>query len=157
MLSATLGAALGGVLAAFAVLVRGGAVMVHQCVAADGAAGWLGLRLALLRVDGDCPTGALAIGGDGRQVMGVVAMVALPVLLAHLGGLGVGVALLALLARVLRGAADALRHVGPRVLAPAPVPATPRSAPAVASFHAVVSALTTTSLRRRGPPVALPV
>ena len=81
-------------------LSRFGTVLVHQCVAAEGAAGALGLRLALLRQEAACPSGSLAVGGDSRQVIGVLVMVALPVLVAHLVA---GAAALGLLARVRSG------------------------------------------------------
>ena len=46
----------------------------------------MGLRLALLRSDLTCPSGTYAIGGDTGQVVGLVVVVALPLLLAHLVG-----------------------------------------------------------------------
>jgi hypothetical protein len=138
---------------AAASLVREGAVLVHQCVAGDGAAGWLGLRLALLRVDGDCPTGSLAVGGDGRHVMGVVAIVALPVLLTHLAGLGVGLGLVALLRRLLTVAVAVLRAVAPRLPVTRAVVVGPRRAPITVTCQAMVDRLVTSSLHRRGPPV----
>lgn len=85
--------ALGLVVGAVALLAQRGGLLVHQCVG-DGAAGWLGLRLALLRQDATCPSGTLAVGPDGRQALAVVVMVAVPVLLAHLvaAALGFGLA-----------------------------------------------------------------
>lgn len=88
------------VLGAFAALLAGVAafsrhaeVLVHQCVA-DGTAGAIGLRLALLRQDAACPSGQLAIGGEPRQVVGVVVLIALPVLALHLAGMLAGAGLL---------------------------------------------------------------
>jgi hypothetical protein len=83
-----------GALAAVGVasqLTRLAGLVVHQCVP-DAGLGWLGVRLALLRVDAVCPNGSLAVGGDQRQVLAVVFAVALPVLLGHLllGCLGIG-------------------------------------------------------------------
>ena len=72
--------------AGFGALTRFASVAVHQCVA-DGTAGAIGLRLALLRHDAACPSGTLAIGGDGRQVTSLIVLVALPVLVVHLLGI----------------------------------------------------------------------
>jgi hypothetical protein len=84
--------ALGALLAA-GVTGRSGVagLVVHQCVP-DAGFGWLGMRLALLRVDTVCPNGTLAVGGDQRQVLAVVLAVALPALVGHLliGSLGIG-------------------------------------------------------------------
>ena len=107
-------AAAGGLLLALAGgLAHHGTLLVHQCVPADPAVGRLGVGLALLRADGDCPTGALALGGDGRHVMGVVVLVALPVLLTHLLALATGLGLLARL-RVLVAAMLAVLGWVPR-------------------------------------------
>jgi len=107
--------AIGLVAGALQLLTQRGALMVHQCVGVgDGAAGWLGLRFALLRQDAACPSGSLAVGPDGRQALAVVVVVALPVLVAHLVAATVGVGLaervrqivgaaLRLLVRPLRG------------------------------------------------------
>lgn len=101
-----------GVLAALpGLLVRHGSVVLHQCVPAEGTAGWLGLRLALLRAEPDCPSGTLAVGGEPRQVLGVVVMVALPLLAAHLVAAAVGIGLAARLHRVVRSAAALLAGV----------------------------------------------
>lgn len=72
-------------------LTRLAGLVVHQCVP-DAGLGWLGMRLALLRVDPVCPNGSLAVGGDQRQVLAVVFAVAVPVLIGHLvvGCLGIG-------------------------------------------------------------------
>lgn len=86
--------ALAGAVAAVGTVSRHAEVLVHQCVA-DGTAGAIGLRLALLHHDPACPSGELAVGGQTRQVIGVVVLVALPVLAAHLVGLLAGAGLLA--------------------------------------------------------------
>lgn len=91
------------------------AVVVHQCVPGEGLAGWLGLRLALLRPDAACPDGALALGADGRHVVGVTVMVALPVLLAHLAGAGIGVGTARVLGRTVRGAVGLVVRVLRRI------------------------------------------
>jgi len=99
-------------------LAHHGALLVHQCIPADPAVGRLGVGLALLRTDGDCPTGTLALGGDGRHVMGVVVLVALPVLLTHLLALATGLGLLARLRVLVRATLTVLGW------AARPVPAT---------------------------------
>lgn len=103
-----------------ALLAERGALLVHQCVGVGGgAAGWLGLRLALLRPDATCPSGTLAVGPDGRQALAVVVMVAVPALLAHLGAAAIGLGL-ARRARLVVGIA--LRLLRPRLRRrPAPV------------------------------------
>lgn len=108
-----LGLGLGLALGGLASLVAAGAVLVHRCVSGDGLSGWLGLRLAVLHADVDCPSG-VAVGADGRQVAVLVVMVTVPVLLAHLLGAGVGLGLVAQVRRVLRGVVGALSGVLPR-------------------------------------------
>lgn len=91
---------------------RVGGVVIHQCVP-DGGMGWLGLRLALLRVDAVCPNGTLAVGGDQRQVLAVVVGVAVPALIAHLAGAGLGLGMLASLRRLARAVVGAVVAVLP--------------------------------------------
>lgn len=136
-------------------LSRFGTVLVHQCVAAEGAAGTLGLRLALLRQDATCPSGSLAVGGDSRQVIGVLVMVALPVLVAHLVA---AAAALGLLARVRSGVRTAVRALAGLVRRPEPVrPVPARSSRPVLARLVVVPAdgPTLGSPLRRGPPARL--
>ena len=134
-------------------LVRTGSLLVQQCLPVDGTAGWLGVRLSVLRVDAACPTGELAVGGDARQVLGILVVVAVPVLVAHLATvvLGVGVltrvralarCALVVLASVLPHLPSALRPAGP---SPRPALRTARSdrLPAPTSLDAPW---------RRGPP-----
>ncbi|WP_188484633.1 hypothetical protein [Cellulomonas carbonis] len=148
-LAVTLALALGGALVA---LLADAEVLVHRCVAGDGMAGWLGLRLALLRTDVECPSGTLAVGGDGRQVAGVLVVVALPVLLAHLGVAATGLAVLAALRGAVRDLTDALRAVVRRVPGAASVVLV-RARLAVASTVAAPSAVGGSGgVLRRGPP-----
>lgn len=136
-------------------LSRFGTVLVHQCVAAEGTVGALGLRLALLRQDAACPSGSLAVGGDSRQVIGVLVLVALPVLVAHLVA---AAAALGLLARVRSGVRTAVRALTGLVLRPEPVrpvPARP-SRPVLARLVVVpADGPTLGSPLRRGPPARL--
>lgn len=135
-----------------AVLARNGSILVQQCVPAEGTAGWLGLRLALLRVDAVCPTGELAVGGEGRQVLSVVIMVAVPLLLGHLVGLALSLGLLARLGGLLR-ALGAIVAVVPGLLdhAPSTYPVL-RLAGAARTTVVLVARPGSESLSRRGPP-----
>ncbi len=148
-------AGLAGILALAVVVHRNAAVVVQQCLPGDGLAGWLGVRLALLRPDAACPEGALALGADGRDVVGVTVMVAVPVLLAHLTGAGVGLGLLRTFGRAVRSAVELVAGVLLRI---------PRAIP---TFAPVLRAAVVTAWRgphrdvvgrarwRRGPPVPL--
>ncbi|GEN79968.1 hypothetical protein AFE02nite_17020 [Actinotalea fermentans] len=120
------GAALWPVLSALAllgagavVLLQQGALMVHQCVTA-GSLGRFGVTLALLREDAACPSGYGV--GDGQRAIGVVVAIALPVLLAHLVGAGVGVGLASRLHRLVRVAVGVVRSLRPRPAEPVALP-----------------------------------
>lgn len=91
--------ALGTVLAGAVALLAGlgalgerGIALVHHCVAGTGSFAWWGTRLAMVRHSETCPEGTLALGGAPDDVAGVIAAVALPVVVLHglagLGGLG---------------------------------------------------------------------
>lgn len=94
------------------VLLQQGALMVHQCVAA-GSLGRFGVSLTLLRDSAACPAGSYGVG-EGQRVMGVVVAIALPVLLTHLLGAGLGVGLASRLNRLVRAAVDVVRGLRPR-------------------------------------------
>ena len=135
-----------------AVLARNGAILVQQCVPAEGTAGWWGLRLAVLRTDTACPVGELALGGDGRQVMAVVVMVALPVLLGELAGLALTLGLMARLHRLLRAAGSVLTVIP---LLPGHAGTTHPLVRLAAAARTVVLLVTRSGSeppRRRGPP-----
>lgn len=100
-------------------LMRNAAV---QCVT-DGTAGSIGLRLALLHEDRRCLAGDLAVGGAAGDVMGVVVLIALPLLVAHLCGAAAGTGLLVQARTVLRGVLGALSSLVHRP-EPVRVPAT---------------------------------
>lgn len=102
------------------VLVQQGSLMVHQCVTA-GALGRFGVSLALLRDDAACPAGSYGVG-DGQRAIGVVIAIALPVLLAHLVGAGLGVGLASRLHRLVRVAVAVVRGLRPRPADPVVVP-----------------------------------
>lgn len=122
------------------------AVLVHRCVAADGLTEWLGLRLALLR-HGDCPEGALAVGGDGEQLLTLVVGAAVPVLLAHLLGTALGLGLAGRVRRALRSLVAVRRLPRPvRVLLVA-------HRPAVGSTPRLRSWTGGPGIRLRAPPV----
>lgn len=155
LLLAPVAVALATLVAGAALLSRQGALTVQQCVPGDGAAGWLGLRLALLRADVVCPTGTLAVGGDSRQVMGVVVLVALPALLAHVAGVVLGLGLLARVRTLVRAAAAVLAAVLPRL--PRGRVQVVRRAPAllVSTWSRVAGRLGLEVPWRRGPPELL--
>ena len=102
------------------VLLQQGALMVHQCVTA-GAFGRFGVSLTLLRESGACPSGSYALGG-GHRVIGVAVAIALPVLLAHLVGAGLGVGLASRLNRLVRAAVDVVRGLRTRPAEPVALP-----------------------------------
>lgn len=137
------------VLSSVAYLVQQGAVTVHECVA-GGDLGGFGLALALLRTDPSCPDGLLAVGGEPRHVIGVVVLVAIPVLFAHLVAAMAGVGVVTRLHRMLRGLVALLRTV-------CRIPATP---PLRGVVRVVVDVAVETSMSRavvgvpwwRGPP-----
>lgn len=102
------------------VLVQQGSLMVHQCVTA-GSLGRFGVSLALLRDDAACPAGSYGVG-DGQRALGLVVAIALPVLLAHLVGAGLGVGLAARLHRLVRAAVGVVRGLRARPAEPVVVP-----------------------------------
>lgn len=102
------------------VLLRQSALMVHQCVSA-GSLGRFGVSLALLREEAACPAGSYGVG-DGQRVIGVVVAVALPVLVAHLVGAGLGIGLMSWLSRLVRLAVAVVRGLRPRPAEPVAVP-----------------------------------
>ncbi|EYR62114.1 hypothetical protein N866_11655 [Actinotalea ferrariae CF5-4] len=154
-LSARVAAAWLALLAGVTALGAHAPVLVHRCLPADGLTGGLGIRLALLRPDADCPSGTLAVGGEPGQVMGLLVLVAVPVVVAHL------LSLLAA-AAVVAGAGVLVRAVGAVLGAVLPtLPGRPRAV--VDRPHAVVATVVREVVRpvldaaalRRGPPVLL--
>ncbi|NCT92538.1 hypothetical protein GXB85_16505 [Cellulomonas sp. APG4] len=132
-------------------LMRDGAVLVHRCVS-DGAAGQLGLRMALVRTEVDCPSG-LALGAEGRTVTAIALMVAVPVLLAHLAGACAGLGTAAVVASALAAVARVLgarRRLPARDVAVGPVDE-PRTA-VLGRTWSVVPVGAGRAPWRRGPP-----
>lgn len=90
--SLVLGAVVAGavtLLAGLGALGERGIALVHHCVAGTGSFAWWGTRLAMVRHSDTCPEGTLALGGAPDDVAGVIAAVALPVVVLHgLAGLG---------------------------------------------------------------------
>lgn len=124
-------------------------VSVLQCVPGGGL-GRLGVGLALLRADERCPQGELALGGDQRQVMGVVVVVALPALVAHLAGALAGAGALARLQRLLRAV---LAMLVPALRAPVVVaPTEPAARTVEVPADRPVSRVVVGVPQRRGPP-----
>lgn len=132
-------------------LTRDGAVLVDRCVA-DGAAGQLGLRMALVRTEVDCPSG-LALGAEGRTVTAIALMVAVPVLLAHVVGACAGLGVAAVVGSALAAVARVLgarrrgpvREVAVGLVAEPPVPVP-------GQMWSVVPVGTGCAPWRRGPP-----
>ena len=145
--------ALAGAGAAAWLLVHLGGVLVHQCVDL-GAAGWVGLRLALLRSDLTGPSGTLAVGGEAGQVVGVVVVVALPLLVVHTLAAIAGLGALTGLRRAFGAALTVLVRRPRRVLAPvAPVVGPRPEEPVDVPSWSVVTAAADGTPWRRGPPV----
>ncbi|QCB94584.1 hypothetical protein [Cellulomonas shaoxiangyii] len=124
---------LAGVLVAATPLVAAaqGRVMVHRCVAADGALASLGLRMDVLASADHCPQGAYALGATSQGAV-LLLSVAVPVVVLHLVLAAAGLGLGALVRRARTGVvallgAAAVRRVVARAL-PA-VPRTPLTAP----------------------------
>jgi hypothetical protein len=138
---------------AVALLGRGGALVVHPCVPGDGLLGWMGLRLAILRPDVACPAGTFSVDGLAGGTVGLVVIVALPLLATHLASLAVTLGLAARLHAALR-VVRLLLATAVRRLPASPSVRTPSShvavlaAPMVAVIQREVA-----SPWRRGPPL----
>lgn len=100
-----------------------GTVLVHRCVSA-GSLGRFGVSLALLRDDAACPAGTYGVG-EGQRVIGVVVAIALPVLVAHLLGAGLGVGMAARLHRLVRAAIGVVLGLRPWPAEPVVLPVAP--------------------------------
>ncbi len=123
-------------------------VSVQQCVTGGGFAR-LGVGIALLHTDSTCPDG-VAMGPANQQVIGIVVMIALPVLLAHLVGLAAGVGIAARLHRMVRAV---LAMILPSLRVAAPLPSTPQPArPVEAVLRRPTTAAVVGGPLRRGPP-----
>lgn len=149
--------ALVAVLVASLALVEQGTVLVQQCVAGGGVVGRLGLGLVLLRADEACPTGTFALGGDGRHVLGVVVLVAVPALLTHLAALAAGLGLLARAAAALRHVARVVTQVLPGVPEAPHAVVVPTRSPAWVDARPADDLTAAAVPWRRGPPALLPV
>lgn len=124
-----------------------GLASVHRCVPVDGSWGALTVRLSLVRPDGACPVGTMAIDG-GHALSGAV-VVTMPVLALHLiSALGLA-AVIGVARTLLARAAD---RVLPRL--PARPTAVPEHAPAAAVRVPLTRpvAWLRPALQLRGPP-----
>lgn len=153
LLSARVGLALTLVGSAAALLERWGALVVHSCVPGRGLFGWLGLRLAILRPDAACPAGTFAVDGQTGGTVGLLVIVAVPLMATHLTSLAVALGLAARLHAALRAVCLLLASVLRRV------PTSP-SVRMPSSHGAVLVALAVAVIQRdlaspwrRGPPV----
>ncbi len=132
-----------------------GYLLVHQCVPASGAWGWVGTNLALVRHSAECPVGTAALGGEPAHAATVLGVLALPVALAHAAALLAGWGATSAVHRALVRLRGVLRTPRPSALAdvlvdvPAPVRTTAPVAPRVTTWHHLVLAAVHP---RRGPP-----
>ncbi|WP_182113061.1 hypothetical protein [Actinotalea sp. JY-7876] len=135
-------------------LARTGTLLVHACLPGDGLVGALGVRLALIGPDGECPEGTLGLAGDGAARL--VLLVALPVVLAYvaavLGGLSVVVVVRAA-RRALGACVASLAALRPRLPAAPQLLVRPVAAPAAHRVLALAPQVLGALVRRRGPPV----
>lgn len=123
-------------------------VTMQSCVDGGGFSR-VGVGFALLHAEPTCPDG-VAMGPSHQQVIGIVVMIALPVLLAHLVGLAAGVGIAARLNGVLRAV---LAMIVPSLRVAAPVASTPQPArPVEAVLRRPASAVVVGGPLRRGPP-----
>nr|WP_297426589.1 hypothetical protein [uncultured Actinotalea sp.] len=127
-------------------------VLVHRCLPADGLTGAAGVRLALLRPDADCPSGTLALGGEPGQVMGLLVLVAVPVVVAHVLTMLAAACVVAGAGLLVRAVGRLGRLVRPELPRAPRVPVgRPRAVVPVVVRDAVRTVLDAAVLRR-GPP-----
>jgi hypothetical protein len=141
------------VMAVAAAVAAQGRVLLHDCVAAGGLLGPLGLRLSVLRDAADCPDGSYGLGSVAQG--GVVLLsIALPVAALYLFLTACGVGMAALLVRASRQVRDLLGRVVPGLRAGGPSLPVARRARQLP--RAVVVSWTDRvlagSIARRGPP-----
>jgi len=136
-----------------ATLAAQGRVLLHDCVAAGGALGPLGLRLSVLRDAADCPDGSYGLGAVSQGAV-VLLSVAVPVAALYLLLTAFGVGLSALLVRAVRRVAELLGRALPRlrtVTAPHPLGDPPRLL-STSVAPARTDRVLVGSIARRGPP-----
>lgn len=152
-MTAALAAAL---VAVVTVLASAGALLVHPCLPGDGLVGAVGLRLAVVGPDAECPVGTLAIGADGAQAARLVVLVALPVLVAHLTAALAGLSVLVAARSLWRGVRSAVLSLARRLpVAARVVRRAVRTLPPARAGEPVVRPAVA-DVRRRGPPALLP-
>lgn len=151
-LAPVVGLVVAGLMAAVAAQGR---VLLHDCVAAGGVLGPLGLRLAVLRDAADCPDGSYGLGSMSQGAV-VLLSIAVPVAALYLLLTACGIGLAALLVRAARQVRLLLRRAVPGLRVGAQALPVVRRARLVAS--GVVAPWTERVLAggvgRRGPPVA---
>ncbi|MBD8059455.1 hypothetical protein IC607_10795 [Cellulomonas sp. JH27-2] len=136
-----------------AVSVVSSRIVLHSCVAADGATGMLGMRLAILRRVADCPDGSLGLAPTGAGAV-MLLSVAVPLVVASAAVALAGLSLLALVGRAARAVQHLLRPLVALVVATLTFPAWRPAAPA-AVVHPPLRRELVASIARRGPPLAV--
>lgn len=136
-----------------AAVVAQGRVLLHDCVAAGGALGPLGLRLSVLRDATDCPDGSYGLGTVSQGAV-VLLSVAVPVAALYLLLTACGIGLTALLVRASRQVRLLLGRALPGLRGPAralPVARQVRHVPTTVAASWTERVLAG-SIARRGPP-----
>jgi len=138
-----------------AALAAQGRVLLHDCVAAGGVLGPLGLRLSVLRDAADCPDGSYGLGTMSQGAV-VLLSVAVPVAALYLLLTACGIGLTAVLVRAARQVATLLRRVVPGSRSAArTLPTVRRPRPVATGVVAPwAGRVLVGSIARRGPPVA---
>ncbi|WP_456846963.1 hypothetical protein, partial [Cellulomonas sp. P5_C6] len=141
------------VTAVAAALAAQGRVLLHDCVAAGGVLGPLGLRLSVLRDAADCPDGSYGLGAMSQGAV-VLLSIAVPVAALYLLLAACGVGLSAVLVRAARQVRVLLGRAVPGRQAsgrPLPVAARARLVPQPVAA-AWTDRVLVGSIARRGPP-----
>lgn len=128
-------------------------LVVHSCIAADGAVGILGMRLAVLRRAADCPDGSLGLSRTGTGAV-LMLSIAVPLVVAFAALALVGLSVLTLLTRVTQALRHLLRPLAAALPAPLALPERRPAAPAPATDPPLRRELVA-SIARRGPPLAV--
>ncbi|MEZ0446793.1 hypothetical protein [Cellulomonas sp. ICMP 17802] len=130
-----------------------GRVLLHDCVAAGGVLGPLGLRLSVLSDAADCPDGSYGLGGVSQGAV-VLLSIAVPVAALYLTLAACGIGLTALLVRASRQVRQLLRRALPGLRGTVSAPPVARRVRQVLPVSAVswTERVLLGSIARRGPP-----
>ncbi|WP_456825383.1 hypothetical protein [Cellulomonas sp. P5_E12] len=150
-LAPVVGLVVAGLMAAVAAQGR---VLLHDCVAAGGVLGPLGLRLAVLSDAADCPDGSYGLGSMSQGAV-VLLSVAVPVAALYLLLTACGIGLTALLVRAARQVRLLLRRAVPGLRAARALPVARRARLVASGVVAPrIERVLAGGVGRRGPPVA---